>query len=212
MNKLTHQAVVKWSLYILLAFLMLLMLKIVLTYVNLDTDVGFLRIKQQYVDNQFWLTSFFIHAFTSIFCLFAGFTQFSERSRIRKPELHKTLGKLYIISVLFLSAPSGFVLGLFANGHLPSRIGFCLLAVLWFGFTTKAWLEIRKRNITAHQKFMIRSYALALSAITLRLWKLGLAKTFEPNPLDLYQLVTWLGFIPNMLIAELIIYRRGHTT
>ena len=52
---------------------------------------------------------------------------------------------------------------------------------------------------------MIRSYALTLSAITLRVWKLGLALTLEPRPMDLYRVVAWLGFIPNLIVAEIII-------
>lgn len=174
----------------------------------MDTDVGFLRIKQQYIHNPFWLSSFFIHAFSSVFCLLAGFTQFSNRILKNQQKVHRTMGKVYVLSVLVLSAPSGFVLGLYANGHLPSRIGFCLLSVLWFGFTWMAFKQIKRKKVTSHQKFMIRSYALALSAITLRLWKFGLANTLAPPPLDLYQMVTWLGFVPNMIVAELIIYYR----
>ncbi|MFT5725862.1 MAG: putative membrane protein [Bacteroidia bacterium] len=183
------------------------MLKIIVRYLGFNTDVGFLRIKQQYVSNTFWLSSFYIHSFSAIFTLFAGFTQFSNQLRSNHIKLHKVFGKIYVYTVLFLTAPTGLVLGIYANGHLPSKIGFCLLAVLWFIFTLKAVQHIKRGHITKHRAFMIRSYALALSAITLRIWKFGLANTIEPDPMDLYQLVTWLGFIPNLLIAEWIVYR-----
>lgn len=196
-------------LYIVLTFFIILMVRIVIPYGSLNTDTGFLRIKQQYVHNRVWLVSFFIHALTSIVCLFAGFTQFSKTFLNRYRIWHKRLGKVYVFNVLFLAAPTGFVLGLYANGHEPSRIGFVLLSLLWFGFTYGAWTKIKTGNINSHRKHMIRSYALTLSAITLRIWKFGLANTIAPDPLDLYQMVTWLGFVPNMIVAELLIFLKA---
>jgi uncharacterized membrane protein len=192
--------------YLFLTFFLYLMIVIIIPYISLNTDVGFLRIKQQYLNNKFWLISFFLHAFFAVISLLAGFTQFSQNFRIKLPKYHRGLGYLYAVNILIIGAPTGFVLGLFANGHLPSRIGFCLLAMLWFYFTLQAVRFARKKNFTRHRKFMIRSYALTLSAITLRIWKFALANTLAPNPIDLYQLVVWLGFVPNILIAELIIY------
>jgi hypothetical protein len=52
---------------------------------------------------------------------------------------------------------------------------------------------------------MVRSYALTLSALTLRAWKLGLVLAFHPKPMDLYMIVAWLGWVPNLLLAEWLI-------
>lgn len=62
---------------------------------------------------------------------------------------------------------------------------------------------------------MIRSYALALSAITLRLWKWMYANWVDPemellHPMDLYRIVAWAGWIPNLLLAEALIKRKIH--
>ena len=54
---------------------------------------------------------------------------------------------------------------------------------------------------------MLRSYALTLSAITLRLWKLGMAHYFGFPPMDIYRAAAWLGFLPNYLLVELYLYR-----
>ncbi|WP_425562939.1 DUF2306 domain-containing protein [Mucilaginibacter gynuensis] len=53
---------------------------------------------------------------------------------------------------------------------------------------------------------MYRSYALTLSAISLRLWKWGLVLLLQPRPMDVYRVVAWLGWTGNLLVAELIIY------
>ena len=62
-------------------------------------------------------------------------------------------------------------------------------------------------NVIEHQQFMIRSYALTLSALTLRLWKYWIVYLFQPRPLDVYMMVAWLGWIPNLLLAEYLIWK-----
>lgn len=49
---------------------------------------------------------------------------------------------------------------------------------------------------------MFRSYALTFSAITLRTWKLVLPAIITIDSLTLYQVDAWLGFVPNLLLAE----------
>ena len=52
---------------------------------------------------------------------------------------------------------------------------------------------------------MIRSYALTLSAISLRLFKFGIVTVLELPPMDTYKIVSVLGWGINLIIAELII-------
>ena len=49
---------------------------------------------------------------------------------------------------------------------------------------------------------MIRSYALTLSAITLRGWKFLIANTTELPPMNIYQIVAWSGWVINLIIVE----------
>lgn len=206
------KAVITYSknivLYGLYAFFFVLMLGIVGQYIPFGTDIAFLRIKQEYVDIPHYIPAFAIHTFSSIICLLAGFTQFSPTIRSKWPGLHRGMGKLYVFSVLALIAPSGFIIGLYANGGIGSQIAFCLLAVLWFLFTALAYQAIRKGQVALHKKYMIRSFALALSAITLRAWKYIIVAAFHPRPMDVYQIIAWLGWVLNLAIAEYIIFKR----
>lgn len=54
---------------------------------------------------------------------------------------------------------------------------------------------------------MIRSFALTLSAITLRCWKVFFANFTDIPPMDRYRLIAWLGWTLNLLIAEWYIYK-----
>lgn len=181
------------------------MLGITLQYLPLDTDVAFLRIKQDYIGYWHYQVAFFVHVYSAIFCLLAGFTQFSGWIRRKYAKVHRRGGWVYVVTVVLLAGPSGFVIGVYANGGLSSQIAFCLLAVLWVYTTVMAVRAIKKRNYQQHRFYMIRSFALALSAITLRAWKFGLVALFHPKPMDVYLIVAWLGWVLNLLIAEFII-------
>jgi uncharacterized membrane protein len=196
---------VYYALLLTLAFFLLLMIEITIPYFQLRDDVAFLRIKQVVLDNQVWKLAFYTHVFSACFCLLAGFTQFSNPLRTRHPHIHRWMGYLYVMVILGFSGPSGLIMSLYANGGIFSQISFTLLTTLWILFTAKGVIEIRKGNVLNHQKFLYRSYALTLSAITLRLWKLGLVVTLQPQPMDLYRWVAWLGWVPNLLLIELYI-------
>ena len=98
-------------------------------------------------------------------------------------------------------------MAIYANGGLPSKTDFIILDCLWFWFTLKAWLLIKEGKVAAHQNFMIRSFALTFSAITLRTWKGILTTVTDLDLGTLYMIDAWLGFVPNLFVAEWIIYR-----
>lgn len=185
-----------------------LMLLIIIEHFTLKGDVGFLKVKQEYTGNKIWRTAFYIHVFSSILTLLAGFTQFSAYILKEHRNLHRLVGKIYVVAVLFINFPSGMILAFNANGHLPSRIAFIILDSLWFWFTLQAFVEIKKGNVAAHKRFMMRSYALTFSAITLRTWKVILSNSFVIDPVTLYMIDAWMGFVPNLLFAEWLIRRK----
>lgn len=201
----------KYVLLAVFAFFCYLMVLITLQYIPVDTDVAFLRIKQEYVPMLHYRLSFFAHAFSAIFVLPAGFTQFSTNLRRTRPAVHRYMGWGYVLTTLVLAAPTGFIIGLYANGGLSSQIAFCLLAVLWFFFTWKAVTIIKRKDYEAHRRWMVRSFALALSAITLRAWKYVLVAIFHPKPMDVYVIVAWLGWVLNLIVAEIIIYNKNQS-
>jgi uncharacterized membrane protein len=188
--------------FFVLAFFLVLMLRITIPYFAFEDQTGFLRIKQWIIHNEIWKTAFYVHVITSCVCLVAGFTQFSGGLLKSFPKVHRTMGWAYIVTVLLLSGPSGFIMSLYANGGLFSQLAFTTLSLLWMFFTLRAFLFAKAGNFAEHRKFMIRSYALTLSAITLRAWKFAIALALRPHPMDVYMIVAWLGWIPNLLLAE----------
>jgi hypothetical protein len=206
----TLRLIIPAIILILLAYFTFLMAQISWEYHTLDTDVGFLRIKQDYLEHTVWLTAFFTHAFTSTLVLLAGFTQFSRALQMRYRSAHRWLGRLYVFNILLITGPAGLIMGFYANGGVTSRIAFILLACLWWWTTLMAYRTIRTKQFLAHRRWMIYSFALTLSAISLRLWKMFFAYQFALPPMDIYRIVAWLGFVPNLVLAYL--WLRAHPT
>lgn len=183
------------------------MARITVAYIPYNTDVGFLRIKQDYITIDHWRIAFFIHVYASLWVLFAGFTQFSKWLLKNRPRLHRALGYIYVADILLITGPSGLIMGFYANGGTFSRVAFVLLSVLWIFFTVMALVKAKQKDFRAHRNYMIRSYALTLSALTLRAWKYAITNTVELPPMDVYRIVAWAGWVINLLVAEYIIFR-----
>ncbi len=139
--------------------------------------------------------------------LAAGLTQFSDQILKKYRRLHRIVGWIYAVDILIINFPAAMVMAYYANGLLPSKIAFTLLDCLWFWFTLKAVMAARNKDFKQHKRFMIRSFALTFSAITLRSWKIILAGVFHPDPLTLYMIDAWMGFVPNLLFAEWLIWK-----
>lgn len=167
--------------------------------------MAFLQLKQQYIHITEWRIAFFVHVFSSMLVLFAGFTQFSKKLLQQKPKLHRMLGYVYVADILLVTGPAGLLMSFYANGGISSRVGFVTLSVLWMVFTALALYQAITKNFAAHRVFMIRSFALTLSAISLRIWKVVLAMFTTLPPMDRYRIIAWLGWTLNIVVAEIII-------
>lgn len=150
-------------------------------------------------------TLFLFHIGGGLIALFVGAWNFLERSRNRFLNLHRWLGRIYLVSVL-AGGIAGFFLSFTASSGLTARIGFGMLAVLWLATAIFAYLRIRAYDIESHRRWMIRNYALTFAAVTLRLWLPFLMATGNDFP-SAYATVAWLSWVPNLLIAEFIASR-----
>lgn len=194
-------------LWAVLAFFSLYLGITTFAYLSFRTDIGFLLAKQDFINNKAWMTAFYIHISSSILVVLTGPFQFVKALRNKYLQLHRVLGKIYVGSILFLAAPSGFYMGLFANGGIGAQIGFVLLSFLWFGFTFLGYKSVKEKKILQHKKWMIRSYALSFSAVTLRLYVPLLSLGFGLEHDFVVVITSWINWIPNLLVAEWIIRR-----
>ena len=202
----TDKNIFKIGLLSALGFFSFLMLRVIFIYIPVQTDISFLQLKQAYIHITEWRIAFFVHVYSSMFTLLAGFTQFSKLLLRRRPKLHRAFGYMYVIDVLMVTGPAGLLMSFYANGGISSRIAFVTLSVLWISCTAIALYKAIRKDFKSHRIFMIRSFAFTLSAVTLRIWKVLLANFTDIPPMDRYRIIAWLGWTLNLIAAELIIY------
>jgi len=183
-----------------------LMVCIVYPYTTWKWDVDFLMTKQFIIHLDHYRAAFYTHIFSSVIVLFCGAFLFSAFILNRFSALHRSFGKLYVVLILFLSAPSGLVMAFYANGGLWVKISFLILTPLWWFFTYRGYTSIRKGKVNDHKTWMIRSYALTLSAISLRTYQLVLGHINLMNPEYHYLFVSWISWVGNFAIAEIYIH------
>jgi len=149
----------------------------------------------------------YTHVFASVAALAFGPIQFSARLRIRYPQFHRNLGKIYLGVGVLVGGLAGLYMAFHAFGGIISKLGFGCLAVSWLVSGGLAYTSIRRGDIESHRRWMIRNFALTFAAVTLRLY-LGLVFAngfpFEPA----YRAISWLCWVPNLLLAEWLFVRR----
>jgi Predicted membrane protein (DUF2306) len=155
--------------------------------------------------NWVFQTAFYIHITSSCVVLALGIVQFFPSLLRFIRDKHHLIGKIYIIGILVLAAPSGAVLAYFANGGLVSKTGFMLQSVVWWLITWFAYTHARHRRWVLHGEWMVRSFAVTMAAISLRLTSYFMFYVLNTKPIETYLTVTWLSWVGNLVLAEILI-------
>lgn len=116
-----------------------------------------------------WIRTFgsFVHLFVATPLLLIAPLQFSRRVRAHWPRWHRRIGRLYL-SFAMLAAIGAIYLGATFE-RVGSRIPLVIFAILWLAFSLAAWVCARRRAFPVHERFVIRSYAIALAFVFVRL-------------------------------------------
>lgn len=199
-----------WIVFVLgILYASYLLLLLSLPYLEMRRGIDFLKTKQLIYHIKHWRYSFYIHVFTSILIIASGLLQFSKTILNKYTKIHRVSGFIYLAVTLLISGPAALVMSFYANGGYPAQISFVILSILWIGTTFLAYHFVRKKDYEKHGKWMVRSYALTLSAVSLRLYSYLFDVFYlRMDPVDLYILLSWLSWTLNLIVAEILI-RRG---
>jgi uncharacterized membrane protein len=153
-----------------------------------------------------WLAAFYFHVVGASVCLAVGTPLMFPIWTRRYPQWHRRLGYVYLNAVLWMAAPSGLALALTAKGGLWGTLGFALAGAMWWKATWAGYQAIRRGDIPAHVRGMVRSYAWALSAPAFRaiqaaLFCIGLDDASN------YVVSLWLSIAASVMLAESFLYR-----
>lgn len=178
-------------------FLAILLFVTASRYLSMDPDVYFSEQREVYVANPIPLL---MHIAGSMLATILGPFQFLRKTRTgRYLKIHRWLGRVYLLGVLF-GGVGGAYMGTIAYGGPIARLGLMTVAALWLVSGFMAYINSRNKKIEQHRQWMVINYAITFAGVTLRLWQV----IFGIIGLDFltgYIIVTWLSWIPNLLVA-----------
>ncbi len=149
------------------------------------------------------------HIFCSSLAIILGPVQFIPSIRRRWPLAHRWMGRVYLGVGVLIGGLAALYISPFAFGGIVSTVGFATLSIAWLYTGARAFASARSRDFAAHRRWMIRNFSLTLAAVTIRLG-LGLGFATGLSFEIVYPVLTWLCWIPNLVLAEWIIRREGH--
>lgn len=115
-----------------------------------------------------WLNVMYVHVAFACMAMAAGLVNFSNRIFEKSRRLHRINGYVYIVSVLLVVLTSGYMAP-YATGGKISSMGFNALNMIWLFVTITALVQIKKKRITRHRNWMIRSYAFCFTNMLIHL-------------------------------------------
>lgn len=145
-----------------------------------------------------------LHAVAGMIALLIGPWQLLAPLRAARPGFHRWLGRVYVIVAIASGASSLALypkLASFGAGYL-----FMFMGALWIATTVLGVITILVGDVAAHRRWMLRSYALAWGAISIRLFD-QLLKFFEVPFAYKYPAIVWLALLTNVVLAEIVLRR-----
>ena len=165
---------------------------------------GHLEQREPYQFNRYLL---FVHTTMGALCLAIGWTQFVSKWRSNYPIVHRTIGKIYLTTVLL-----AMTFGLLHLATVPLRsvfsgaafaIGLWGLDFLVIASAILAYHAIRSKDFRGHQGWMVFNYALLGTTPALRFFWVTIGATTDLNQSQINSGIATV-LVPTCLIFGMI--------
>lgn len=159
---------------------------------------------QQALGNPLGVPWLAIHVAGAVVALVLGSLQFLPV--LRQAGAHRWIGRTYVLGCL-VGGVAGLILAPGSSAGPIASAGFGSLAMAWIAVNLLGWRTAIQGRFAEHRQWMIRSWALTLAAVTLRLY-LPTVLALDLPFLPWYRAISFLCWIPNLAIAEAYLRRR----
>ncbi|MEQ8956185.1 MAG: DUF2306 domain-containing protein [Gammaproteobacteria bacterium] len=95
--------------------------------------------------------------------------QFIKSIRSKYPVFHRWSGRLLVVVSLFLGASAVFIGVVFPYSGVPEQIVIAIFGTFFLAAAVKGFFCARNKNFRAHREWMMRSFAIGLAIVTMRL-------------------------------------------
>ncbi|MFD1956860.1 DUF2306 domain-containing protein [Paenibacillus thailandensis] len=155
-----------------------------------------------------WLNVMYVHVAFACVAMAAGLLNFSNRIFAKSRKFHRMNGYVYVASVLLVVLTSGYMAPHATGGKITS-MGFNALNLIWPFITVMALVQIKKRRITRHRNWMIRSYAFCFTNLSIHLLTALFHQGFGFVYADSYTIGVYGSIALLLIIPEIVIRASG---
>jgi Predicted membrane protein (DUF2306) len=153
-----------------------------------------------------------VHVASTTIALLLAPLQMWSWIRRRFPKPHRIIGRIFLFAVIFAS-PSGIALAVLADMRDGARIGTymagfltgnVIFALLWLGFTVRAFLAARKHQYAKHRRLMVYAFALTLAIMWTRPFRVMAEDGTVPywTMASFLENMGWFPWLTNLAIAH----------
>ena len=133
--------------------------------------------------------------------------QFRAGLRARHPAIHRWSGRALLVTAAIALATAFHLAFVVPFGGPAETATIAIFGGLFIYSLARAYLAIRRRDITAHREWMIRGFAIALAISTVRIAGAVFDAVVMPSSADvaayLFVMSLWVGWVSTISAAEL---------
>lgn len=156
------------------------------------------------LDVAIWLPVMRIHALLACIAMISGAVNFASRIRRKYRKFHRLNGYVYLASVMIVGLTSGYMAP-YATGGRAVSIAFNILTMLWPAFTVIAVIQIRKKQMNSHRKWMVRSYAFCFTNLSVHLLTFIIRSAAGSSYSASYSISVYITIPVLYILAEIVI-------
>jgi uncharacterized membrane protein len=111
--------------------------------------------------------AFYVHVFFAGSALLLSPLQIAARLRARAPRFHRVVGRI-VFGCIAVGGCAALVMAPFNTAGPVGAVGIVITALVWLFCAAAALRAIRRRDVPAHRRWAVRTFALTYTAVTLR--------------------------------------------
>ena len=168
---------------------------------------------QEYVVQQLPLyqqvpTATLLHVVPSLLLMILLGLQVIPQIRKRYPGVHRIVGRILVCVSLVMTLSGLYIAFVMPFGGIAETVVTVIISATFFSFIYLGYRAIKRKDIAAHKKWMMRVTAAALTPITMRLMFAPTIALFDISAREAFAPLLLIALILNVLIMNIYLHKR----
>lgn len=143
-----------------------------------------------------------LHALPGVFFMLIGPLQFVQRLRSKYMNLHRWMGRLFMISCMLIGL-SGITIAItFPYAGLSEQLAIYFYAIAFLFSLYKSYYHVKRKEIALHREWIIRVFSIGLGISLIRILIAMFMIFTSYRQVEIFALTFWVGFGTTWLVGE----------